>query len=93
LYSSTKIIRVIILRRMRWEGHVACMGQMRNAYKILAGKPEGRRPLGRPMHRWEDNIRKDFREIGWEDVDWIHRVLDRKWWQALVKTVMNLHIP
>jgi hypothetical protein len=68
LYSSASIVRVIKSRRMRWAGHVACMGEM-NAYKILVGKPEGRRPLGRPRHRWEDNIKMDLGEIGFGDVD------------------------
>jgi hypothetical protein len=63
---------VIKWRKMRWAGHVARMGEMRNAYKILVGKLEGKRWLGRPMRRWTDNIRLDLRKIGWEDVDWIH---------------------
>jgi hypothetical protein len=62
---------------MRWMGQVACMGKMRNAYKILVRKPDGKRPLGRSRHRWEDNIRVDLREIGWKDVDWIHLAQDR----------------
>jgi hypothetical protein len=69
LYSSPSIVRVIKARRMRWVGHVACMGEVRGAYKILVGRPEGRRPLGRPRHRWEDNIKMDLREIGFGDVD------------------------
>jgi hypothetical protein len=76
LYASPNIIRVIKFRRMRWTGHVALMG-IRNVYKILVGKPEGMRPLGRPTRRWEDNIRMDFREIGWEGMDWIHLTQDR----------------
>jgi hypothetical protein len=64
LYCSPSIIRITKLRRMRWVGHVARMGEKRNAYKILVGKPEGKRPLGRPRRRWEDNIRIDLREIG-----------------------------
>jgi hypothetical protein len=64
LYSSLIVIRVIKARRMRWAGHVACMGDVRGAYNILVGRPEGRRPLGRPRHRWEDNIKIDIREIG-----------------------------
>jgi hypothetical protein len=67
LYSSTSIVRVIKARRMRWTGHVARIGEVRGAYNILVGEPEGRRPLGRPRHRWEDNIK---RVLG--DVDWIH---------------------
>ena len=60
LYSSTNIVRVIKLRRMRWAGHVAHMGEERGVYRVLVGKPEGRRPLGRPRHRWVDNIRMDL---------------------------------
>jgi hypothetical protein len=66
------------------------MGTMRNEYKILVGKPEGKRPLGSPRRRWEDNIRIDVREIGWEVVDWIHLAQDSDQWRA---TVMNLRIP
>jgi hypothetical protein len=69
LYSSPSIIRVIKARRMRWAGHVACMGEVGGAYNIFVGKPEGRRPLGRPRHRWENNIKMDLREIGFGDVD------------------------
>jgi len=65
LYASPIVIRVIKLRRMGWVGHVAHMEEVRNAYSILVGEPEGKRPLGRPRHRWEDNIRMDFKEIGW----------------------------
>jgi hypothetical protein len=65
LYCSPSIIRIIKSRRMRWAGHVARMGEKRNAYRILVGKPEGNRPLGRPGRKWEDNIKMDFREIGW----------------------------
>jgi hypothetical protein len=66
---------------------------MRNAYKILVGKPEGRIPLGRSRHRWENNIRMDLREIRWEGVDWIHLAQDRDQWRAVVNTVMNLQVP
>jgi hypothetical protein len=93
LYSSPSIVRVIKARRMRWVGHVARMGEMRIAYNILVGRPEGTRPLGRPRRRWEDNIKMDLREIGFEDVDWIHWVPDRGRWRALVNTVMNLRVP
>jgi hypothetical protein len=92
-YSSPSIIRVIKARRMRWAGHVARMGEVRVAYNILVGRPEGRRPLGRPRRRWEDNIIMDLREIGFGDVDWIHLAQDRGRWRALVNTVMNLRVP
>jgi hypothetical protein len=72
LYSSRSIIRVIKARRMRWVGHVARMGEVRGAYNILVGRPERRRPLERPRHRWEDNIKVDLREIGFGAVDWIN---------------------
>jgi hypothetical protein len=58
-------------RRMRWAGHIARMGEKRNAYRILVGMPEGRRPLGRPRRRWVDNIKMDLRQIGWDSMDWI----------------------
>jgi hypothetical protein len=69
------------------------MGEVRGAYNILVERPEGRRPLGRPRHRWEDNIAMDLREIGFWDVDWIHWAQDRDRWRALVNTVMNLQVP
>jgi hypothetical protein len=72
LYCSPSIVRVIKARRMRWAGHVARMGEVRGAYSILVGRPEGRRPLERPRRRWKDNIKMDLREIGCGDVDWIH---------------------
>jgi hypothetical protein len=71
LCSSPNISKIKKARRMRWEGHVARMGEMRSAYRLLVGKPEGRRPLGRPRRRWLDNIRMDLVEVGWGDVDWI----------------------
>jgi hypothetical protein len=93
LYSSPSIVRVIKVRRMRWAGHVARMGEVRGAYNILVGRPEGRRPLGRPSGRWEDNILMDLREIGFGDVDWIHWAQGRDRWRAPVNTVMNLRVP
>jgi hypothetical protein len=89
LYSSPNIIRMINSRRMRWAGHVARTGEPRNAYKILVGKPEGNRPLGRPRCRWM-NIKMDLGEIGWESRDWIELAQDRDRWRALLNTVMNL---
>jgi hypothetical protein len=71
LYSSPNIIQVIKSRRMRWVGRVAHMGEKRGAYRILVGRPEGRQPLGRPRHRWEDNIKVDLQDVGWGGMDWI----------------------
>jgi predicted small integral membrane protein len=68
------------------------MGEERKVYKVLAGKPEGKRPLGRPRRRWEDRIRMDLREIGLVDVDWIRLAQDRDWWRAVVSAVMNLRV-
>jgi hypothetical protein len=69
------------------------MGERRNAYRILVRNPEGRRPLGRPRHRWMDNIKMDLRETGWDGMDWIHLAQDRDQWRALVNMVMNLRFP
>jgi hypothetical protein len=77
LYSSPSIIRIIKSRRMRWAGHVARMGEKRNAYRLLVGKPEGKSSLRRPRRRWVDNIRMDLGEVGWGDVDWIGLTQDR----------------
>jgi hypothetical protein len=90
LYSSPNIIQVIKSRRMRWAGHVACMGEGRGAYRILVGRTEGRRPLGRPRHRWEINIKMDLQEVGLEGVDWIDMAQDRYRWRAVVSVEMNL---
>jgi hypothetical protein len=75
LYSSPNIIRMIKSRRMRWAGHLARMGEKRNACRTLVGKPEGNRLLERPTHTWDDNIKIDLREIGWGSMDWIDLVL------------------
>jgi hypothetical protein len=80
-------------RRMRWVGHVARVGEVRGGYNILVGRPEGRRPLGRPRCRWENNIKMDLREIGFGDVDWMYWAQDRDRWRAVVNTVMNLRVP
>jgi hypothetical protein len=93
LYSSQNIIRTIKSRRMRWAGHVAGMGEKRNARRILVGKSEGRRPLGRPRRRWVENIKMDLRVIGWDGMDWVDLAQDRDQWRALVNTVMNLRVP
>jgi hypothetical protein len=77
LYPSPNIIRVIKSRRMRWAGYVTRMGEGRGAYRILVGRPEGMRPLGRPRHRWEDNIKMDLQEVGWGGMDWIDMAQDR----------------
>jgi hypothetical protein len=92
LYSSPSIIR-IIKPRMRWEGHVARMGEKTNGYRILVGKQEGKRSLGRPKLRWVDNIKMDLREIGWDGLDWIDMAQDRNQWRALVNMVINIRVP
>jgi hypothetical protein len=93
LYSSPNIIWVIKSRRMRWTGHVARMGEGRGAYRVLVGRPEGRRPLGRPRHRWKDNIKMDLQEVGWGGMDWIVMAQDRDRWRAVVSAVMDLRVP
>jgi hypothetical protein len=79
-------------RRMRWAGHVARLGEERKVYKVLVGKPEGKRPLERPRRRWEDGIRMDLREIGLGSVDWIRLAQDRNRWRAVVSAVMNFRV-
>jgi hypothetical protein len=79
--------------RKRCERHVARIGEKRNAYRLLVGKPEGKRPLGRPRRRWMDNIRIDLGEVGWGDMDWIDLAQDRNRWRALVNSVLNLRVP
>jgi hypothetical protein len=93
LYSSPSIIRIIKSRRIRWAGHVARMGEKRNVYRLLVGKPEGKRPLARPRRRWIDNIKMELLEIGVNVVDWIGLAWDRYRWRALVNSVMNLRVP
>jgi hypothetical protein len=90
LYSYPDIIRQVKSRRMWWAGHVACMEEERKVYKVLVGKPEGNRPLGRPRRRWEDGIRMDLWEIGFGGVDWIQLGQDRDRWRAVASAVMNL---
>jgi hypothetical protein len=93
LYSSSNIVRVIKSKRMRWAGHVARMGEGRGVYKVLVGMPEGKRPLGRPRRRWENNIKMDLREIGIDGANWIQLVQYRVQWRICVNMVMNLRVP
>jgi hypothetical protein len=83
----------LLSRRLRWAGHVARMGERRGAYRALVGKPEGRRPLGKPRRRWEDNIKMDLRKVGCGGADRVDLAQDRERWRALVNTVMNLRVP
>jgi hypothetical protein len=78
---------------MRWEGHVARIGEKRDAFRLLVEKPKGKRPLGRQRRRWVDNIRMDLGEVGWGDVDWIGLAQDRKRWRARVNSVLNIRVP
>jgi len=78
---------------MRWAGHVARMGEERGVYGVLVGKPEGMRPLGRPRHRWVDNIGMDLQEVGCGYMSWIGLAQDRDGWRMLVSAVMNLRVP
>jgi hypothetical protein len=93
LYSSLNIVRMIKSRRLRWAGHVAHMGEGRGVYRVLGGRPEGKRPLGRPRHRWEDNIKLDLRKIGINGGNWIQLAQERVQWQAFENTVMNPQVP
>ena len=92
LYSLPNIVRVVKSRRMKWARHVARMGKGRGVHRVLVGKPEGKRPLGRPRRRWDDNIKLDLREVGGGG-DWMELVQNRDRWRALVNTVMNLRVP
>jgi hypothetical protein len=95
-YTATKlssdIVRVIKSRRMRWEGHVARMGEGRGVYRVLVGRVEGKRPLGRPRSRWQDNIKMGFRKTGIEGEKLIRLAQDRIQWRACVSTVMNVRV-
>jgi hypothetical protein len=93
LYSLPNIVQVIKSRRMRWTGHVTRMGAERGVHRVLVGKPEGKRPLGRPRRRWEDNIRVELEEAGGGRGDWMELAQDRDGWRALVSTVKNLRVP
>jgi hypothetical protein len=85
--------RYLLNGSMRWAGHVARMGGIRNVYNILVAIRKGKRPLGRPRCRREDNIRMDLKEEMWEDVDWMHLAQYREQWRAVVNTIMNLRVP
>ena len=93
MYSSPNIIRAIKSRRMRWVGNVALMGERRGVYRVLMGKPEGKKPLGIPRRRWEDNIKMDLQEVGCGGVDWIELAEDRDRWRALLTAVLKLRVP
>jgi hypothetical protein len=87
------MIRIIKSKRMRWAGHVARKGEEKNTCRLLVGKPEGYRPLGKPRRRWVDNIKIDLLEIGWGGVEWTGLAQDRDKWRALVNAVMHLKVP
>jgi len=87
------IVRVIKSRRMTWVGHVARMGERRGVYRILVGKREGKRPLGRPRRKWEDNIKIVLQAVGCGGVDWIELAQSRDRWRALVNAVMDIRVP
>ena len=93
LYSLSNIVRVVKSRRMRWAGHMAGMGEGRDVHRVLVGKPEGKRPLGRPRRRLKDNIKMDLQEVGGSCGDWMELAQDRHRWRALVGTVRNLRVP
>jgi len=93
LYCSPSFFRVRKSRRMRWVGHVALIGERRGIYWVLVGKPEGKKPLGRPRRRWEDNIKMDLQEVGCGGMDWIELAQYRDRWRALVNVVMKLRVP
>jgi len=93
LYCSPNIVQVIKSKRMRWAGHVARMGDRRGVYRVLVGKPDGKRPLGRPRRKWDDNIKIDLQEVGCGGMDWMELAQDRDRWWALMNAVMNLRVP
>jgi hypothetical protein len=92
LYSLPNVVRVV-KSRMRWAVHLARMGEERGVHRVLVGKPEGKRPLGRPRRRWEDNIKMDGEAVGGGRGDWMELAQDRDRWRAIVSTVKNLRVP
>ena len=93
LYSLPNIVRVVKLRRMRWAVHVGRMGEDRGVQRVLVWRPEGKRPLGRPRRRWEDNIKMDLQDVGGGRADWMELAQDRDRWRALVGTVRDVRVP
>ena len=93
LYSLPNIVQVVKSRRMRWAGHVAHMGEDRGVHRVLVGKPEGKRPLGRRSRRWEDNIKMDLQDAGGGRGDWMELAQDRDGWRSLVGMVRNFRVP
>jgi hypothetical protein len=93
LYSLPNIVLIVKSRRMRWVGHVARIGEVRGVHRVLVGKPEGKRPWGRPRSRWEDHIKMYLQEVGWGCGDWMELAHDRDRWRAFVSTVKNLRVP
>jgi len=93
LHSLPNTVRVVKSRRMRWAGYMARMGEDRVVHRLLVGKPEGKRPFGRPRRRWEDNIKMDLQEFGGGSGDWMELAQDRDGWRALVGTVRNFGVP
>ena len=92
LYFLPNIVQMVKSRRMRWAGHVARMGEGRGVHKVLMGKPEGKRALGRPRRRWENNIKMDLQEVGGCG-DWMELAQDKDRWPSLVNTIMNFRVP
>jgi hypothetical protein len=93
-FMACILLRILLeSRKMKWAGHVGRMGEGRGVYRLLVGRPEGKRPMGRPRHRWEDNIKVDLREIGIDGANWIHLAQDGLQWRAFVSTEVNLQVP
>jgi len=93
MYSLPNIVRVVKSRRMRWAGHVARMREDRDVHRVLVGKHEGKRPLGRPRRRWEDNIKMDLQDVGRGRGEWMELAQDSDRWRALVGTVRDFRVP